>query len=142
MKDTLIVTDEDWNIQTVNEATLALLGYQGDELKAKSVLDLLGNDGKLVKPSGTSVALSSIVRLGKTQHSIRKPRDDSATSRWTQHTGADLRLGDEGQSGRNAGHRLRGARHHTAKGGRRGAPGRHGSRRAGEPGEELLPRPI
>ena len=71
MKDTLIVTDEDWNIQTVNEATLALLGYQGDELKAKSVLDLLGNDGKLVKPSGTSVALSSIVRLGKTQHSIR-----------------------------------------------------------------------
>jgi PAS domain S-box-containing protein len=71
MEDTLIVTDAGWNIQTVNQATEALLGYEEDKLRGKTFLDLLGNDGKLVKPSGTSVALPSIVRLGKTEHSIR-----------------------------------------------------------------------
>ncbi|MGH9322958.1 MAG: ATP-binding protein, partial [Vicinamibacteria bacterium] len=71
MEDALIVTDSHWKIQTVNEAALALLKERESDLLGRSLLDLLGNEGKVVKPSGSSVDLPSIVTLGATRSSIR-----------------------------------------------------------------------
>ncbi len=71
MEDALIVTDSQWKIQTVNEAALSLLDETEERLLGRSFLDFLGNEGKLVKPTGSSVSLPSIIRLGTTETSIR-----------------------------------------------------------------------
>jgi PAS domain S-box-containing protein len=71
MEDALVVTDSSWKIRTVNEAALSLLEAPEAELLGRRFLDFLGNEGKLVKPSGSSVNLPSIIRLGTTESSIR-----------------------------------------------------------------------
>jgi PAS domain S-box-containing protein len=71
MEDALIVTDSSWKIRTANEAALSLLGETEGALLGRSFLDFLGNEGKLVKPTGSSVNLPSIIRLGTTESSIR-----------------------------------------------------------------------
>jgi PAS domain S-box-containing protein len=71
MEDALIVTDSRWKIRTVNEAALALLDETEERLLGKSFLEFLGNEGRLVKPTGSSVSLPSIIRLGTTESSIR-----------------------------------------------------------------------
>jgi len=71
MEDALIVTDSNWKIRTANEAALSLLGETEGALLGRSFLDFLGNEGKLVKPTGSSVNLPSIIRLGTTESSIR-----------------------------------------------------------------------
>jgi PAS domain S-box-containing protein len=71
MEDALIVTDPNWRIQTVNQAALQLLQEREETLLRRSLLDLLGNDGKGIKSSGSSAALPSIVRLGTTESSVR-----------------------------------------------------------------------
>src|SRR3990172_5015625 len=71
MEDALIVTDSNWKIRTANEAAISLLDETEGALLGRSFLDFLGNEGKLVKPSGSSVNLPSIIRLGTTESSIR-----------------------------------------------------------------------
>ncbi len=71
MEDALIVTDSNWKIRTANEAALSLLGQTEEGLLGQSFLDFLGNEGKLVKPTGSSAKLPSILRLGTTESSIR-----------------------------------------------------------------------
>jgi PAS domain S-box-containing protein len=71
MEDALIVTDLDWHIKTVNAAALQLLKEEEETLLGRNFLDLLGNEGKVMKPSGSSVALPSIVKLGTTESSVR-----------------------------------------------------------------------
>jgi PAS domain S-box-containing protein len=71
MEDALIVTDSSWKIRTANEAALSLLDETEGALLGRSFLDFLGNEGKLVKPTGSSVNLPSIIRLGTTESSIR-----------------------------------------------------------------------
>jgi len=71
MEDALIVTDSNWKIRTANEAALSLLDETEGALLGRSFLDFLGNEGKLVKPTGSSVNLPSIIRLGTTESSIR-----------------------------------------------------------------------
>jgi PAS domain S-box-containing protein len=71
MEDALIVTDSEWRIRTVNDAALSLLGMAEGDLLGQSFLELLGNEGKVVKPSGSSVSFPSIIRLGTTETSIR-----------------------------------------------------------------------
>jgi hypothetical protein len=71
MEDALLVTDSNWKIRTVNDAALSLLQLTENELVGRSFLEILGNDGKLVKPTGSSVNLPSIIRLGTTESSIR-----------------------------------------------------------------------
>jgi PAS domain S-box-containing protein len=71
MEDALIVTDTRWRIQTVNQAALALLKASERELMGMRFLDLMGGEGRVVKPSGSSVALPSIVRLGTTESAVR-----------------------------------------------------------------------
>ncbi|HJS75582.1 MAG TPA: response regulator [Vicinamibacteria bacterium] len=71
MEDALIVTDSKWKIRTVNEAGLSLLQGTEADLLGKSLLHFLANEGRLVKPSGSSVNLPSIIRLGTTESSIR-----------------------------------------------------------------------
>jgi len=71
MEDALIVTDSNWKIRTANDAALSLLQETEGTLLGRSFLDFLGNEGKLVKPTGSSVNLPSIIRLGTTESSIR-----------------------------------------------------------------------
>jgi PAS domain S-box-containing protein len=71
MEDALIVTDSNWKIRTANDAALSLLRETEGALLGRSFLDFLGNEGKLVKPTGSSVNLPSIIRLGTTESSIR-----------------------------------------------------------------------
>ncbi len=71
MEDALIVTDSRWKIRTVNDAALSLLHTTEGDLLGRSFLDFLANEGRLVKPSGSSVKLPSIIRLGTTESSIR-----------------------------------------------------------------------
>ncbi len=71
MEDALIVTDSKWKIRTVNEAGLSLLRATEGDLLGRSFLRFLANEGRLVKPTGSSVNLPSIIRLGTTESSIR-----------------------------------------------------------------------
>ena len=71
MEDALIVTDTKWHIQTVNQAALGLLKETEETLLGRSLLDLLGNNGTVVKPSGSSVSLPSVMVLGTTESSVR-----------------------------------------------------------------------
>jgi hypothetical protein len=71
MEDALIVTDAHWNIRTVNDAALALFKRSESDLVGRSLLDLMGNDGKVVKDTGSSAAIHSILRLGTSESSIR-----------------------------------------------------------------------
>jgi PAS domain S-box-containing protein len=60
MGDTLVVTNENGKIQTVNQAVLSLLGYTEAELVGKGVGILFGQDGQLVRPTGTRIRLPAI----------------------------------------------------------------------------------
>jgi PAS domain S-box-containing protein len=71
MEDALVVTDPKWKIRTVNEAALSLLSTTEEDLLGASFLRYLANEGRLVKPTGSSVNLHSIIRLGTTESSIR-----------------------------------------------------------------------
>ncbi len=57
MEDALIVTDSKWKIRTVNEAGLSLLRATEGDLLGRSFLRFLANEGRLVKPTGSSVNL-------------------------------------------------------------------------------------
>ena len=71
MEDALIVTDAEWKVRTINEAALSLLKYDEAEILGKNFLSFMGNEGKVVKDSGSSVDLRSLIKPGITDHSVR-----------------------------------------------------------------------
>ena len=71
MEDALIVTDAEWKVRTINEAALSLLKYDEVEILGKNFLSSMGGEGKVVKDSGSSVDLRSLIKPGITDHSVR-----------------------------------------------------------------------
>ena len=53
--------------EEICEAALSLLQMTEEDLLGRRFLDFLGNEGKVVKPTGSSVNLPSIFRLGTTE---------------------------------------------------------------------------
>ncbi len=60
MGDTLIVTDSEGTIRTVNQAALKLLGYEESDLVGTGVDVLFLRNGQFVRPTGTKVRLPAI----------------------------------------------------------------------------------